>query len=426
MSPQAEARRDWISLLPTLTTGDLTLREACGSDAAALCRHLATDEVGRLMTQPPATPEGFDRFIEWAQRERVAGRGFCYAIHPAGSREAVGLIQARALESGYGITEWGFCIGHAYWGTGIFSRAASLLADFLFRNVGVRRVEARVVLPNGRAAGALRKLGAAPEGILRRGIDLRGEQLDQTLWSLDRVEWLSRVVEPFGTIEPDEGSRHVDPGPPRQSRGEWSRNPPTLTADRCTLRELIADDAPVLSDLLSAPAVARFLQPPPNGVEGFEHFIMWTQRQRQEGRSIALGIVPRGMAHAVGFFQLHSVGPQFATAEWGFALGEPYWGSGLFAASAELMLHFIFESVRVRRLEARSAVDNIRANGALRKVGATPECYLRRSFLVDDRGGDDLLWSLLDDEWRGRPRIAGAEDADAARLPRQPVGHVLS
>ena len=43
---------------------------------------------------------------------------------------------------------------------------------------------------------------------------------------------------------------------------------------------------------------------------------------------------------------------------------------------------------------------NGRANGALRKIGATRECRLRRSFLIDDQYRDDVLWSLIDDEWR--------------------------
>ena len=71
-------------------------------------------------------------------------------------------------------------------------------------------------------------------------------------------------------------------------------------------------------------------------------------------------------------------------------------------AGAELMLSVIFDTIGVRRLEARAALDNPRATGALRKVGATPEAQLRRSFLVEDEEGDDVLWSVLVDEWRAR------------------------
>jgi len=401
VSAGTDPRRDWGAILPTLSTPALTLREPQASDAVPLFRHLATEEVARFMMQPPTTPHGFQRFFGWARRERAAGRCFCYAIHPADEPEPIGLIQARALEPGFGITEWGFGIGSAYWGTGLFLEAAGLLADFLFRRVGVRRLEARVVLPNARAAGALKKLGADPEGILRCALELRGERLDQTLFAISSGEWLSRVSQPIGVIEPGSTTGAVPEAcEPGQPRSEWAQHPPTLTGAGCTLRELVQEDALPLFELLSAPNVARFLPPPPNGVEGFDRFISWTRQQRQSGRSVALGVVPTGQARAVGFFQLHSVAPQFATAEWGFALGERYWGSGLFHTGADLMLRFVFETIGVRRLEARAAASNRRAEGALRKMGATPECRLRGSFLVDDQGHHDVLWALLDDEWR--------------------------
>ncbi|MFN7980757.1 MAG: GNAT family protein [Vicinamibacterales bacterium] len=116
----------------------------------------------------------------------------------------------------------------------------------------------------------------------------------------------------------------------------------------------------------------------------------------------------------VGFFQLHSVAPGFATAEWGFVLGSRYWGTGLFRAGAELMLNIIFNTIGVRRLEARADVDNGRANGALRKMGATgmpPPSIV----LVDDQDRDDVLWSLLDDEWRAHPL------QPLNRCPRRPA-----
>lgn len=431
MTPDIDPRRDWVTSLPTLVTPRLTLREVSSPDAEPLCRHLATEEVSKLMMQPPDAPEGFQRFIAWARRERVAGRGFCYAVHPAGESEAIGLIQGRAMEAGYGITEWGFCIGASHWGTGIFVEAARLLADFLFRRVGVRRLEARVVVENLRAGGALRKLGADAEGVLRRGVDLRGNRIDQTLWAIKRSEWLVRVPDPVGIVEfvPSDGESG-DIVVPARPRREWTFKPPVFVGPNCTLRELVLSDAQALFDMMADPAVADLLPPAPPDIRGFEQFITWTQQQRETGRSIVLGVVPPGQETVVGFFQLHSVAPGFATAEWGFVLGSRYWGTGLFKAGAELMLSIIFNTIGVRRLEARADVDNGRANGALRKMGATEECRLRRSFLVDDEDRDDVLWSLLDDEWRAQRSdhgsAHGVEAAARVQTPEPPRGHGAS
>jgi RimJ/RimL family protein N-acetyltransferase len=107
---------------------------------------------------------------------------------------------------------------------------------------------------------------------------------------------------------------------------------------------------------------------------------------------------------AIGIFQLRELEPGFATAEWGFAIGSAFWGTGVFADGAELLVRFAFETVGVHRLEARAAVKNGRGNGALRKMGAVQEGVLRRSFLKNGEYHDQVLWSILDEDWAGAQR----------------------
>ena len=67
---------------------------------------------------------------------------------------------------------------------------ATLIVDFAFEVLGVHRLEARAALKNGRGNGALRKLGAVQEGVLRRSFLRNGEYLDQALWTILQDEWL--------------------------------------------------------------------------------------------------------------------------------------------------------------------------------------------------------------------------------------------
>jgi len=166
------------------------------------------------------------------------------------------------------------------------------------------------------------------------------------------------------------------------------------------LRELTLADAPALLALLTTAEVTRFISPPPTTVAGFEKFITWTQTQRQAGKYACFAVIPDGMDTAVGIFQLRALEPGFGTAEWGFALGSPFWGRGLFADGAAQVLAFAFETIGVGRLEARSSVGNLRGNGALRKMGAVHEGTLRQSFLKDGQSHDQNLWALLESDWR--------------------------
>lgn len=182
---------------------------------------------------------------------------------------------------------------------------------------------------------------------------------------------------------------------------DWKKGLPVLTSSGVTLRELQLSDAPSLLSMLTTEEVARFISPPPTTIEGFERFIIWANAERQAGRYACFAVVPQGMDTAIGIFQVRQLEPGFASAEWGFAIGSPFWGTGLFSAGAELVLDFAFDTIGVHRLEARAAVRNGRGNGALRKVGATCEGVLRRSFLRNGEYLDQHLWSILDTDWRG-------------------------
>jgi RimJ/RimL family protein N-acetyltransferase len=189
---------------------------------------------------------------------------------------------------------------------------------------------------------------------------------------------------------------------------DWKQALPVLTGSMVTLRELRLSDAPSLLAMLSTEEVARFISPPPTTVEGFERFIAWTHRERAAGNYACFAVVPHGMDSAIGIFQVRQLEPGFATAEWGFAIGSGFWGTGVFMDGARLVVDFAFDVIGTHRLEARAAILNGRGNGALRKIGAMQEGILRKSFLRNGEYLDQALWTILDEDWRAQRVIWGA------------------
>ena len=64
----------WQKRLPVLSTARVTLRELRQSDCTSLLSMLNTEEVGRLMSPPPSTLEGFERFVSWSRDNQRAGK----------------------------------------------------------------------------------------------------------------------------------------------------------------------------------------------------------------------------------------------------------------------------------------------------------------------------------------------------------------
>jgi len=186
----AVVTNDWRTGLPCLKGAHVSLREMRASDAPALFAALSSEQVSKFISPPPATVDGFGRFINWAIRQRQAGQYVCFAVVPHGSDTAIGIFQVRSLEPAFGTAEWGFALASEFWGAGFFVDGAKLVINFAFEVLGVHRLEARAAVKNGRGNGALRKLGAVQEGVLRRSFLRNGEYLDQALWTILRDEWI--------------------------------------------------------------------------------------------------------------------------------------------------------------------------------------------------------------------------------------------
>jgi RimJ/RimL family protein N-acetyltransferase len=174
----------WRDRLPVLSGERVMLRELRPSDAESLWSVLNTKEVGRFISRPPTTVDGFEQFITSSCMRRSAGREACFAITIPGSDTAIGVIQVRQKHGRFETAEWGFAIGSAFWGSGVFEESAALAIDFAFEVLGVHRLEARAAVLNGRGAAALAKIGAVQECLMRKSFRCEGKVFDQALFTI--------------------------------------------------------------------------------------------------------------------------------------------------------------------------------------------------------------------------------------------------
>jgi ribosomal-protein-alanine N-acetyltransferase len=180
---------DWRVELPALSAGGVHLREPTAVDQSGLVDLLSMADATRFRLDYPVTEEAIAQFIGRSWRDRTAGTGVTYTILTGSPPQLVGLIQVRQLDVSFGTGEWECMIAPSARGSGVFVEAARLVASLAFGTIGAHRLEARVLLQNERANGALRKLGAVQEGYLRRSLRVGDRYLDQVLWALLREEW---------------------------------------------------------------------------------------------------------------------------------------------------------------------------------------------------------------------------------------------
>ena len=176
--------------LPTLTAGDVSLRELRASDAPALFAALTSEQVSRFISPPPASVEGFERFIAWTIRQRQSGQYVCFAVVTAGlghrDRHLPGpLARTGVRDGGVGLRAGVGVLGHRH-----LRRRRE--ADCRLRVRSARRAPARSARgaeerPRQRRAA---ETGAVQEGVLRRSFVRNGEYMDQALWTILHDEWI--------------------------------------------------------------------------------------------------------------------------------------------------------------------------------------------------------------------------------------------
>ena len=178
----------WTLVVPVLRGKSVHIREVRPSDAEGLFSIVQHPRVRRHYL-PPETLAQFGEFIELACGLHAIGDSVCLTVVDNAGGHPVGLYQLRRQRGSGDVAEWGFFTEPQLWGTKAFVESAALVLNFAFGTLGLNRIEARVTVTNARAAAALLKLGAVPEGVLRDSRNAGGVFVDEGMWAILRSDW---------------------------------------------------------------------------------------------------------------------------------------------------------------------------------------------------------------------------------------------
>jgi RimJ/RimL family protein N-acetyltransferase len=84
----------------------------------------------------------------------------------------------------------------------------------------------------------------------------------------------------------------------------------------------------------------------------------------------------------------------------GYELHPDCWGHGYATEAARAVLRFGFEQAGLHRVWAECVADNIGSQRVLEKLGMRREAHFREHQWYRDRWWDNLIYAILDHEWR--------------------------
>ena len=174
-----------------LETPRLILREYAEDDSAEVLAYQGDPRYLRHYPWEERTPEDVRRFvqqfIDW--QSESPRRRFQLAVLLRESGALVGSCGVRRKPDDDTEADIGFELSPEYWGRGYATEAATAMAGFAFRELGVRRLSSWCIAENATSARVLEKLGMSLEGRLPAAERFKGRDWDTLLYGMTRERW---------------------------------------------------------------------------------------------------------------------------------------------------------------------------------------------------------------------------------------------
>ena len=175
-----------------------------------------------------------------------------------------------------------------------------------------------------------------------------------------------------------------------------------LKSKRLHIRELTSADIDNVHELHSLPETDEFnTLGIPENIQTTENILTeWLILQKQEPRiSYVLSIDKTENSNFVGLIAINLGKTNYKTAEVWFKIHKDHWRKGYTTEALTRLLDFGFNDLKLHRIEAGCAVENIASIKTLEKVGFTREGMKRKKLPIRGEWKDNFFYGILEEEY---------------------------
>lgn len=178
-----------------------------------------------------------------------------------------------------------------------------------------------------------------------------------------------------------------------------------LETARLQLRPFSPGDLEELFAFHSLAEVARFLYWEARDLEQVRQVLDAKTRQtvlEDEGQVLALAVVLRATGVVVGEVSLQWLSRRHRQGEIGFVFHPGHQGRGLATEAAEVVLGLGFDGLGLHRVIGRCDALNLPSARLMERLGMRREAHFIHNEIFKGAWGDELVYAMLEDEWRAR------------------------
>ena len=182
--------------------------------------------------------------------------------------------------------------------------------------------------------------------------------------------------------------------------------PLPLITPRLLIRKLHPDDAAAVYAYRSDPTISRYQTWSPQNEEEIATFIegMRDLDVDTEGTWYQCGIILTEAGILIGDIGLHFPPAEPRQAEIGITLAGSHQGCGYATEALQGVVECLFTDLGKHRVYGRVDPRNARSIALLTRLGMRMEGHLRETVWDKGEWADDLIFALIEWEWRGMQR----------------------
>lgn len=179
--------------LPTLPGERVALRWLTAADVDDIYEIYSDPEAMRFWSTTAMTAKSQARtLLREIREEHAAGRLHEWGLVVPQGGKVIGTCTLFNLDRSNRRAEIGFALGRPWWGRGLMGEALTVLLDFAFGELGLRRIEADADPLNSASIKLLESLGFRREGLLRERWNVGGDLQDTVFLGLLAREYRPR------------------------------------------------------------------------------------------------------------------------------------------------------------------------------------------------------------------------------------------
>ncbi len=176
----------------------------------------------------------------------------------------------------------------------------------------------------------------------------------------------------------------------------------TLHSERLLLRRLTVQDAKAMyANWANDPEVTKFLTwPAYTDVSQANCILRDWEKLYDADTFYQWAIVPKDLGEPIGTISVVRFDKNTETAEIGYCIGKKWWHKGYTSEALRAVTAFLFDDVKINRLEARHDTNNPHSGAVMKKCGMCFEGILRSSGRNNQGIVDVAVYSMLAEEYR--------------------------